>query len=242
MKLILVRHPETEANVQHIIYGRLDSHYSERGFRTAAQTAEILKEKKIDKVYTSPLWRASWLAEKIAEDHGLTVTAKGGEVLSDSIAKEGEIIPDVVRDDRLMELNFGLFEGKTNAEAKEIYGDGFSKFWSDLANFTAPEGESWTDVQNRVVEFMKEVLAPEIEGQTEGSWGWSPLTMRRPGEACSDTICIVAHALVIRAAMAWFLKMPLNDSWGIEIRTGGYIEMIFDSERPRMFGLAAPTV
>ena len=221
MKLILVRHPETIANTQKIIYGRIDSHYSERGFETARWDVEFLKDRHIDRVYTSPLWRASWLADAIAKAHGLETP---------------------VRDDRLMELNFGKFEGMTNAEAKEMYGDGFEKFWSDLAHFRAPEGECWLDVQERVVAFMKELLAPEIALQDSGR-AWTPLTMNRPREASNDVVCIVAHALVIRSAIAWFLGLEdLNDGWSIDLRTGGIAEIVFDAERPRLFGLYYPAV
>lgn len=222
MKLILVRHPETVANTQNIIYGRIDSHYSERGFKTAEWDVKMLREKKIDRVYTSPLWRASWLANEIAKDHNLS---------------------EPVADDRLMELNFGKFEGLTNAEAHEMYGDGFEKFWSDLAHFRAPEGESWLDVQARVIAFLEDLLAPEIEQQKANGKGWTPLTMNRPREASNDTVCIVAHALVIRSAIAWFLGFEdLNDGWSIDLRTGGIAEIVFDAERPRLFGLYYPTV
>lgn len=68
MKLIFIRHPETEANVKRLIYGKTESEYSDRGRASVNAVVEQLSNKKIDAIYSSPRKRAADLAEAIAKD------------------------------------------------------------------------------------------------------------------------------------------------------------------------------
>ena len=96
LRLILVRHGETEWNAQRRYQGHSDVPLSALGRRQAARAAERLAALKIDAVYTSDLGRALETAEIIAEQRGLEVCAEP----------------------RLRELNFGVFEGLTFDEAQ----------------------------------------------------------------------------------------------------------------------------
>ena len=58
VKLILIRHPETEANAKRLIYGRTESEYTEKGRASVATVVEQLSQIDIHMIYSSPLKRA----------------------------------------------------------------------------------------------------------------------------------------------------------------------------------------
>jgi broad specificity phosphatase PhoE len=69
MKLILVRHGETEENKKHILQGRLPGKLSKEGIDQARKIALRLKEEEIDFIYASNLARASDTAKEIQKFH-----------------------------------------------------------------------------------------------------------------------------------------------------------------------------
>lgn len=94
--LMLIRHPETLANVESRYIGRTDSPLTERGMRQRAWLANVVAPWGADAVYSSPLGRALDTARAIAPG-GCSVT-----VLDD-----------------LQEIDFGEAEGLTYAEITE---------------------------------------------------------------------------------------------------------------------------
>jgi broad specificity phosphatase PhoE len=93
--LYLIRHGQTDGNLRHQLIGHTDMPLDELGMVQAAQVGEHMRDVPLDSVISSPLVRAHFTAERVAEHHGLTVTV----------------------DDRLREMHFGDAEGMTMAEA-----------------------------------------------------------------------------------------------------------------------------
>jgi broad specificity phosphatase PhoE len=71
--LFVVRHGETEANVEGIEAGPLDYPLTKKGVKQAAFIAKTLSEIKVDAVYSSPVFRAVETAEILARPHELKV-------------------------------------------------------------------------------------------------------------------------------------------------------------------------
>lgn len=90
MKLIFVRHGETEWNRKGILQGSRDLPLNEAGLAQAHQTASLLTASRIDRVVSSPLLRARQTAQVIAGGRGLAVET----------------------DERICERYFGAKEGK----------------------------------------------------------------------------------------------------------------------------------
>jgi probable phosphoglycerate mutase len=67
MKLIITRHGETEENKLGIFQGHLPGKLSPLGIEQAKKLAQILKEEKIDFIYSSDLTRSSDTAKEIAK-------------------------------------------------------------------------------------------------------------------------------------------------------------------------------
>ena len=75
MKIILVRHGESEANAKGISQGqKLDSPLSKKGLEQAKKVTERLSEEKIDFIYSSDLKRAKQTAEIINKEHKLKIS------------------------------------------------------------------------------------------------------------------------------------------------------------------------
>jgi isoleucyl-tRNA synthetase len=127
------RHGEATKNVAEVINGRIeDDKYdlTEKGLRQAEEIAEKMRARGgVDLIFTSDFLRTRRTAEIVGR-------ALGAEVRTEP---------------RLREYNTGVFEGKSEKE----YRDEFSlkrDRWTE-----APEGgETWAQVQERMVSFIKE--------------------------------------------------------------------------------------
>lgn len=74
MRLILVRHGESEANAKGINQGQyLDTPLTKKGVEQAKKVAKRLKEEKIDMIYSSDLIRAKQTAREINKFHDLKI-------------------------------------------------------------------------------------------------------------------------------------------------------------------------
>jgi alpha-ribazole phosphatase len=131
MRLLLVRHGETEYNQQWRFQGRTDLGLNRVGLQQAEGLRQRLSREKIDLIYSSNLKRAAETAEIIARGRGLRVEFR----------------------ENLAELGFGKFEGMTHAEIVERYPD-----WQpgDF-DFTAYGGESLEQLARRIRAFEDEL-------------------------------------------------------------------------------------
>lgn len=142
MRLILVRHGETDWNRERRIIGRTDLPLTPRGQEQAQALGRALASVRIDAIYASSLRRARDTALAIAQPHSLTVIPLDG----------------------LLELDAGELDGLTPAEAR-IGHRPFLEQWSqgdpDLA---APGGESLGQVQRRAWSVLESLQERHREG------------------------------------------------------------------------------
>ena len=78
VKIILIRHGETDWNREQIFRGRIDVALNEVGLAQAGAVKESLKDVKIDRIYSSPLSRAFETASVLGENRGLGVEIEKG--------------------------------------------------------------------------------------------------------------------------------------------------------------------
>ncbi len=69
MKIIIVRHGETEANILRICQGQTHGKLNDEGISQAKKVAERLKNEKFDAIYSSDLRRALDTTKEIAKFH-----------------------------------------------------------------------------------------------------------------------------------------------------------------------------
>jgi alpha-ribazole phosphatase/probable phosphoglycerate mutase len=157
-RIFLVRHGETEWNREFRYQGISDIPLNDTGLEQARRLGLRLSSITPDRVLASPLSRAHSTAEVIMKHNGADT--------------------DIVIRDELRELSFGIWEGLTIPEIKEIDGDTFSK-WREAPFSSVPKnGESFSEVFGRSKPFAEELIVTGL-----------------PGE---DTF-IVAHGGVLRA-------------------------------------------
>ncbi|MGB6370625.1 MAG: histidine phosphatase family protein [Atribacterota bacterium] len=139
IKLMLIRHGESDGNVQRMFCGFKDVELTKKGIYQAERLAYRLKELQVDAVYCSDLKRAKHTAEIVFGSRGI----------------------DIIPSSNLREMNFGIWEGYTFEEVKSKYGYG-DEFFSWLENINTeasiPQGESLVDLNNRVMTELNKIL------------------------------------------------------------------------------------
>ncbi len=166
LKVILLRHGETAYNADGNRYcGRTDIGLTDKGLAQAAKVASGLKGVQIDAVYSSPLQRAR----------------KTAEIVSGNAS--------VISDERLIEADFGLWEGKTkeefNAENPALWQEWMADPQTTRAGGT---GETGGEIVARVDRFFNEIFQKH-NGQQ---------------------IMVVAHNGVNRLYLSSKMGMPLS--------------------------------
>lgn len=142
MIVIMVRHGETDWNLEKRYQGHRDIPLNETGRQQARDIARRLQHEQIEAVYSSDLCRARETAEVIAQSLSLSVQV----------------------DARLREMSFGLWEGKTFSEIYRDYRHEFEEWFRHTSNYTVPEGES----VNRLLERLRAFLA-EVSSRHKGT-------------------------------------------------------------------------
>src|SRR5262245_20081952 len=127
MKLYCVRHGETVFNLAGRIQGQSDSGLSPLGLRQCHAVAEALAQVDAQIVISSPLKRAMESARCIADKLKL----------------------DVRTDDRLMEINAGIFQGHCWTELDEHFPAEAARWRSQDPDYRIPDGESRRDLMER---------------------------------------------------------------------------------------------
>ncbi|MDP2183211.1 MAG: histidine phosphatase family protein [Actinomycetota bacterium] len=133
-RILLVRHPETEANVTGRWVGRGNAPLTAVGHEQVPRLVGEIVRFEPDAIWSSPLGRTLAVAEEAARTVGLELTI----------------------DERLTELDFGDAEGLTYEEAVER-GIPFEFKCEDHP--VAPGGESRRDILRRTDEVLADAMA-----------------------------------------------------------------------------------
>lgn len=141
MRLILIRHGETDYSAARRYCGFSDPVLNEEGLRQSRQLLAGLKDMRIDKVYSSDLSRARQTAEII--------------FARDSIEPAAD----------WRELNFGLFEGLTHEQLMEKYRTLYEQWVNNPAEVKPPDGEGLADLRKRV-QGRTAALLSQYQGKT----------------------------------------------------------------------------
>ena len=169
--IYLVRHGESQANISRRFSGITDVELTETGLLQAAKAGKKLKGKKINKIFSSPLKRAKYTAEIIADETGFDKN-------------------DIIIENSLTEVNFGIFENLTWEEIVEMYAEEIESWLEFKHKYKFPKGEGYQDIIKRVAYFMDDV---------------------------PDNSIISTHYGVIQAILLYFKIADDNTLWNYEI-------------------------
>lgn len=153
----MIRHGESEDNIMKV-FSRADTRLTPTGIGQIIKTKDKLKDYKFSKVFYSPLART-------IETH-----------------KHLEL--NGIEEERIQELNFGIFTGKTFKEYTAEY-PVESKAWiDDVFNYDIPKGESIVTVYNRLKTFLDELVDKD------------------------EDVVLVTHDGIIKLACCWVFDNP----------------------------------
>ncbi|MDO4291845.1 MAG: histidine phosphatase family protein [Eubacteriales bacterium] len=149
MLLYLIRHGETNWNVEGRMQGQTDIPLNENGIRLAQETARGMADIRFDLCITSPLKRARQTAEIILGDRRVPIR----------------------EDWRIGELSFGEWEGlgcRAGNYEVPVEPERFRLFYTDPLHFqAAPGGESIAQLCQRTEQFWRELTAdPALQDKT----------------------------------------------------------------------------
>ena len=167
VRLLLARHGRTEWHRDNRYVSRTDIGLNETGLREAWMLARRAEEERPDLVLCSPLTRALETARLSAEACDMEPRT----------------------DERLRELDFGEWEGKSLAEMREEDSESVSLFEEDPARHGFPGGEPLHKGAERVLEILAE-LHRSHTGQT---------------------VLVVAHNTLLRLGLCQMLGIPVKD-------------------------------
>ncbi len=142
-RLILVRHAESELNLQNRIQGQMDSKLTSKGLGQARKLAARIKNFKVDKIYSSDLGRA----------YSTTL----------EITRHWKI--KIIKDPLLREINLGDWEGMSPKEVDELYDKGFQKWLRKPSKCLIPKSENLKDFRRRIAGRVQ-AIARANEGKT----------------------------------------------------------------------------
>lgn len=136
-RICLVRHGETDWNVERRLQGQLDIPLNETGVAQARATARGLIGQQFTALYSSDLGRARQTAEALAGVVGLPI----------------QFQPD------LRERRYGIFERLTYTEAKAQYPEDYARLHDRDPDYVIPQGESLRQLADRVGACLKTLVA-----------------------------------------------------------------------------------
>ena len=186
-RIFLVRHGQTAWNVGEIFRGRADVPLDETGLKEADLAGEALKDETIHAIYSSPLKRSVQTAEGIAKYQNLPVQTL----------------------EAIIDISYGEWEGKENAEVKQKYPDLYKLWLTEPHKVRFPGGETLDEVRTRTMNAIEE------------------LVKKHQGES----IVLVAHRVPNKVISCAVLGLDNSHFWRIKQDTASTNLFIYNNDQ-----------
>ncbi len=200
-RLILLRHGQSQWNLENRFTGWHDVDLTEKGEAEAARAGELMDAIRLDRVFSSTLIRARRTAQ-IALD---SMAAHGADL---SAIRSGDGWRLTEHDD-LRERHYGDLVGLNKAETAEKYGDEQVHKWRRGYAIQPPGGESLADVVVRVRPYFEREIRPLIEA--------------------GQNVLVAAHGNSLRAMLVILGEYDEEDIPNIELPTGEPLVFEFEN-------------
>lgn len=132
--LYIVRHGQTEWNIEKRMQGRLDSSLTTKGIEDAKRLGEYLAHLSFDKVISSPSGRAYTTAKLIRQ-----------------------LEKKITTDPRLKEIHLGKWQGKTDLEISNEFPLEYDQYQNAPEQYNNEGGETFVEVIARVEDFLQDI-------------------------------------------------------------------------------------
>lgn len=168
-KIYIIRHGETIWNTQGKMQGWLDSPLTEKGKIQAQALKERFKDINVDYAYSSPLNRAFDTAKIALQDKDI----------------------NIVKRDNLKEIKLDEIKGYTKPLKNDVNYNMYFNFWNHPNKYKSNNGESFKDVQERIVNEIK-LLSKNKEGKN---------------------IFVFTHTIVIKSLICFIDNIDIEKFW-----------------------------
>lgn len=165
-KLFLLRHLKSQWNEENRFAGWTDGPLAKGEELKAKDLALELFRFRIDKIYSSPLFRnmntVSEIFEYSPNKYPFFIHLDGGKMEKwGNFEGDGGYIPVFVSE-TLNEKYYGKLQGLNKDEVKAEYGEEQVRLWRRSYNVAPPKGESLKDVYKRAVPFYKKYIEKDL--------------------------------------------------------------------------------
>jgi broad specificity phosphatase PhoE len=198
LNLLITRHGHA-AEPSVMLGGQLDVPLDDAGRQEAEALATRLDGVRIDRIISSPMARAFETAQVIARGRPVEI------------------------DERLREQHYGSWEGLTHKEIAARDPELRARWEADPSTTHAPGGECGNDVAARARDFLVELLATELDGQSDeaaetapyrppdagGSRG--PVTEQRAEKEGERRVLVAAHGTLGRILISVAMGSSIRD-------------------------------
>ena len=203
IKLVLVRHGESEWNLSNKFTGWTDVELSENGVNEAIEAGKVLKDKgyTFDVAYTSVLKRANHTLDLILKELDLTIPINYSWHLN--------------------ERHYGALQGLNKKETADKYGDEQVHIWRRSYDVQPPaltdDDDRYKDMLTKYDEYVPhtECLKDTIE-RVIPYWESDIEPSIKEGK----NVIIVAHGNSLRGLIKYLDNISDEDIVGLEIPTG----------------------
>ena len=215
-KLVLVRHGQSQWNLENRFTGWVDVPLSKKGIKEAISAGKKLKDFKFDLMYVSHMLRAiqtlhyiiiesSSKKTPIVKHEDKRVSKWEQNYLSDS-NKEIPVYQSV----ELAERYYGDLQGLNKQKTREKFGADQVKLWRRSFNINPPNGESLKNTSERTIPYFKKHILRELK---EGK-----------------NILVSAHGNSLRSIIMFVENISKKEIPNVEIPTGIPIVYTFDKK------------
>ena len=183
MKVTLIRHTSLQIAAG-ICYGQTDVDVAVSFIQEVTATKAKINHLEPKAVFSSSLQRCVKLADALG-------------------------LEDITYDDRMKELHFGDWEMQAWDDLPRDY---FDEWAQNYAHMAPPNGETFSQLQQRGVAFLDDMLS----------------------QYNNEHIVVVTHGGMIRALIAHVLNMPLKGLFRIDIDYGSVTQLDFSNQVPKV--------
>jgi broad specificity phosphatase PhoE len=136
-EIILIRHGETEWNVEEIYRGRIDIKLDKAGLEQAKLLGEYLSNVELDAIYSSPLRRALDTANIIAQYQKVDTQVANG----------------------LIDFDYGEWQSLPEQKVRKLYQALHNEWHTNPDRVKMPGGETLADVRERATAVIDDVIS-----------------------------------------------------------------------------------
>lgn len=184
----LMRHGEPVGGSRY--RGQMDDPLSHSGWQEMRK--RLGQERPWDAIISSPLSRCLEFARELSAESGIPLET----------------------DDRLKEIGFGEWQGKTREELTRFDPGVVQRFYRDPTTYRPDGAEGLAEFRTRVVEALKDILD------------------RYPGQH----VLLICHAGIIRMVLAHILEIPLSNLFRIKVATACLTRVEFAEQGEEFLG------